>query len=85
MVNEKFRYFIELGLETTTPSSRREEQEIRREKALQVVQKLRDWLHEQGLENKVATISPTAFGQVQITCAADVMQKIRDDEEMNIV
>lgn len=84
MAKEQFHYFIELQSESAAALSRIEENNLRRAKALEAIDRLRDWLHQEGLEDKVSTLSPTMFGQVHITCAADVIKRIRDEESVAI-
>ena len=85
MTSEKHRYFLELKASTEEHLSRMEENERRREQALAMIVRLRDWLHQEGLESKVSTVCPTLFGQVQITCAADVLRRLREEDDMPIV
>jgi len=85
MTKEHFHYFIELQSESAAALSRIEENNLRRAKALETINRLRDWLHTQGLEDKVSTMSPTMFGQVHITCASDVMNRIRNNDFVPIV
>lgn len=84
MPDQKLRYFIELHPGAEEAFSRHQIYARRRAQALATVTHLRSWLLREGLERKVALLSPTAFGQVQITCEPDVMERIRDDETMPI-
>lgn len=84
MSEEKYRYFIELLADLNEPCSRAEANERRHSQALETITQLRDWLHDNGLEEKVGLLSPTTFGQVQITCEAQVMDKIREEEALPI-
>lgn len=85
MMKEHFHYFIELQSESAAALSRMEENDLQRRKALETINHLKDWLHKQGLEDRVSTLRTTVFGQVHITCAADVMQRIRDTDTVSIV
>jgi hypothetical protein len=39
-----------------------------------------DWLKTHALNDKVSKMDVTAFGQVRITCEADIINRLRDDE-----
>lgn len=78
------RYFIELQLEDIAALPRYRETELRREKAAHFISMIATWLKEKELDDKVAAMAITALGQVQITCAADVINEIRKDDEMNV-
>ncbi len=80
MRSERRRYFIELHPEATG-LPRCKEDEARREQAARFVRELGDWLRREALDDKVAAMAITAFGQVQIICAADVMDHIRHQDD----
>ncbi len=84
MPEEKNRYFIELQMDGVLEIPRNREAEMRRAQAAQFVDQIAEWLHEQDLDSKVASMAITALGQVQITCADDVINRIRDDESLQI-
>lgn len=88
MNRETHRYFIELEpKENTAPQenvTRAMENELRRQQAAEFVSSFGEWLRREALENKVANLAITVLGQVQITCEADVIHHIRDQEELPI-
>ena len=83
MTRDQNRYFIEL-LPEGEPVPRNLEAEKRREQAAHFVAALHNWLHEKNLNDKVSAMAITALGQVQITCEADIISRIRHQEEPNI-
>ncbi|MFA4994394.1 MAG: hypothetical protein WC521_03725 [Bdellovibrionales bacterium] len=85
MREDKRRYFIELQMEGGRPVPRKLEAQIRRVQAEQFVGQISKWLLEQELNDRVASIAITALGQVLITCEQDIIVKIREDENLNIV
>ena len=84
MSSQKNRYFIEVQSNDPTPVPRNKETEQRRALAAQFVHIIGDMLREEELDNKVASMAITALGQVQITCEASVMSRIRDQDRMEI-
>lgn len=80
MNHDHHRYFIELQPKDGTPVPRHQEAEIRREQAADFIAHIGDWLRRESLENKVASMAITALGQVQIICAAEVINHLRDDD-----
>ncbi|MBV8548355.1 MAG: hypothetical protein JO126_02725 [Alphaproteobacteria bacterium] len=88
MNRETHRYFIELepkeNAVVTEPMTRARETEIRRQQAAEFVESFNEWLRNEALETKVASLAITALGQVQITCEADVIHHMRDREELPI-
>lgn len=64
--------------------SRRREDEIRREQAANFITTIYAWLKDNALDSKVSAVALTAFGQVQITCEADVISRLSDENEMSI-
>jgi predicted nucleic acid-binding Zn-ribbon protein len=84
MANEHGRYFIELQPQENEAVPRRLEAELRREQAADFIAFVDDWLRRESLENKVASMAITALGQVQIICDADIIDHLRDWEEMHI-
>ena len=42
------------------------------------------WLHEQELNDKVASMAITALGQVQITCEQGIISRLREDDTLQI-
>lgn len=84
MSHEKHRYFIELQPNEGIPPTRSRETELRRELAASFIELISQWLQEQELGNKVSTMAITALGQVQITCEADVIHQMRNQDDLNI-
>jgi hypothetical protein len=84
MCGELNRYFIELQPADGMAVPRHRETESRRALAAQFLETVGGWLREHALIDKVSTMAITALGQVQITCEADVINHIRNDEELNI-
>jgi len=60
------------------------EQEIRRRAALEFVRGVRAWLEESGYGPKVTNMDITLFGQVLITCEADVIDMVREQDVLSI-
>ncbi len=83
MVAEKKRYFIELQQEGS-PVPRSMEAAQKRAQAAHFIASIHDWLTENELNDKVSTMAITAMGQVLITCEADVIQLIHQQEETSI-
>ena len=84
MTSHKNHYFIELQSDKTEPVPRYRETELRRELAAQFVEVIGEWLKEQDLDDQVSDIAITALGQVQITCEANVINQIRNQDVMEI-
>ncbi len=84
MCGELKRYFIELQPVDNEPVPRYRETESRRAVAYQFLEIVSKWLDEHALADKVATMAITALGQVQITCEADVINQIRNHEDLNV-
>jgi hypothetical protein len=78
------RYFIELQPEGTEPVSRRGEVQARREQATHFITTIYDWLKNHALDDKVSDMDVTAFGQIRITCEVAVIDRIRDEDVLNI-
>ena len=85
MQQDQFRFFIEFQSPITDPQPRALEDANRRAAAAVAIENLRVWLRENGLERKVSTMGTTMFGQVQITCAPEVIQQIRNFETLPII
>ncbi len=64
--------------------SRRHEAEVRRAQASQFVSQISQWIQEQALDDKVASIAITALGQVLITCEKDIISRIQEDDSLTI-
>ena len=78
MNKDTCRFFIELQMdEKTVPRNR--EAELRRAQAAQFIEQCALWLHEQEL-NKDVSMAITALGQVQITCAPDIIDHLNSRE-----
>lgn len=84
MCGELNRYFIELQLDGAAPVPRSRETALRRASAAQFLQKIGAWLEQHDLHDKVAAMAITALGQVQITCEAEIINHIRDEDALNI-
>lgn len=84
MVSDKNRYFIELQMGNESEVTRNQETELRRAQAAQFIDQIANWLHEEELDDKVASMAITALGQVQITCERDIISRLRSDENLNI-
>ncbi|MFY9288648.1 MAG: hypothetical protein WAO98_09130 [Alphaproteobacteria bacterium] len=84
MCGELNRYFIELMPDEGGDIPRYRENEIRRELATNFLAKIAEWLTQNELKDKVATVAVTALGQVQITCEPDVISQMRSHEALNI-
>ena len=84
MAHDHRRYFIELQPKDGTPVPRHQETEYRREQAADFIAYVGDWLRREALENKVASMAITAFGQVQIICDADIIPHLRHADETPI-
>jgi hypothetical protein len=78
------RYFIELHPALPARVSRGAEREARRRAALDFIAGLQSWLHATGNENKVGHVDVTLFGQVLITCEADVIDRVREQDILNV-
>jgi hypothetical protein len=85
MTNEHHRYFIELQPKDGAPVPRHQEYESRRSQAADYIAHIGDWLRREALENKVLSMAITALGQVQITCDAEIINHLRDEDEAAIV
>ena len=84
MSQNKHRYFIELQMAAEDPVPRNREAEIRRAQAATFIDQISQWLQEQELNDKVASMAITALGQVQITCDQDIIKRLQNDETLNI-
>jgi hypothetical protein len=84
MGEEKNRYFIELQMKNGADIPRNREAELRRAQAAQFIDQIAQWLHEEALNTKVASMAITALGQVQITCEQDIISRLREDEKLQI-
>lgn len=84
MTSDKNRYFIELQMGGESEVPRNRETEIRRAQAAQFIDQIATWLHDEELNDKVASMAITALGQVQITCERDIISRLRSDENLNI-
>ncbi len=74
MYKDTYRFFIELQMDgENVPRNR--EAEIRRAQASQFIEQISGWLREQEL-NKDVSMAVTALGQVQITCAPDIIDQL---------
>lgn len=81
---ERYRYFIELRPTVDETAPRATAQAERRRQALTFVKDLHAWLDKNSLAPKVQTLDVTVFGQIHITCESDLIEKVRDDETLNI-
>ncbi len=84
MCGELKRYFIELQPTDGVAVPRHRETELRRSLATQFLETVTEWLRENDLADKVAAMAVTALGQVQITCEADVINQIRNHDDLNV-
>jgi hypothetical protein len=84
MFGDKHRYFIELQMDGEQDVPRNREAEIRRAQAMRFIDHVSEWLAEEELKDKVASMAVTALGQVLITCEEDVISRLREDERMSI-
>jgi hypothetical protein len=84
MPSPQYRYFIELQPRDGVTLPRSIEAESRRTAALGFLTTVRDWLKQQDLSEKVSALTVTLFGQIQITCEADVIKRIRHDDIVDI-
>lgn len=82
--NELNRYFIELQPAGGPPVPRAKETEQRRRQAEHFIASIADWLRNHAMEDRVTALTVTALGQVQITCPADVINHIRDENDQDI-
>ncbi len=84
MLQNKHRYFIELQIEAESEVPRNRETELRRIQAEHFISQISQWLEEQELNDKVASMAITALGQVQITCEKDIIRRLQNNEALNI-
>jgi hypothetical protein len=84
MCGELKRYFIELQAQEGGEVPRHRETAARRALAAQFLEVVGEWLRQNELGDKVSTMAITALGQVQITCEADVINQIRNHEDLNV-
>lgn len=84
MCGELNRYFIELQPVDGTSVPRYLETQLRRELAAQFLETVGEWLRDNALADKVATMAITALGQVQITCEPDIINQIRNHEDLHV-
>lgn len=84
MKRDHHRYFIELQPETAPPVPRNREAETRREQALLFIAAIYNWLKNHDLGDKVSDMDVTAFGQVRITCDAEVINRMRNEDALSI-
>jgi len=78
MNKDSCRFFIELQMDDKEVPRKREA-EIRRAQATQFIEQFALWLREQELNNDVS-MAVTALGQVQITCAPDIIDHLNNRE-----
>jgi hypothetical protein len=84
MNRDHHRYFIELQPDGQAPVPRNREAETRREQALLFIAAIYDWLKNHDLDTKVSAMDVTAFGQIRITCDAEIINRIRDEDALSI-
>jgi len=84
LYSDHHRYFIELQPDGVDPVPRHREDALRRQQAFQFIASIYDWLKQNALDNKVSDLDVTAFGQVRITCEADVIARIGGEEDLHI-
>jgi hypothetical protein len=84
MFEDTRRYFIELQISGGVDVPRHCEAEVRRAQAQAFVGEISQWLQDQELKHRVASIAVTALGQVLITCEQDIIGRIRQNESLNI-
>jgi len=82
MYYDHHRFFIELQAQGSVP--RHSEDATRREHALRFITSIYDWLKQHALADKVSAMDVTAFGQIRITCDADVISRIRGEDDLHI-
>jgi len=82
MTYDHHRFFIELQAQGHVP--RHSEDAARREHALRFITSIYDWLKRHALSDKVSDMDVTAFGQICITCDTDVINRIRDEDDLHI-
>ena len=78
------RYFIELQPNSAGPVPRHSEDAVRRAQAIHFMTTIYNWLKTHALEDKVSDVDVTAFGQIQITCTVNVINRIRNEDELSI-
>jgi hypothetical protein len=74
------RYFIELHVPEEPDATRMLMDEIRRHRAYEFIQVLRDWLKDHALLEDVAGLSVTAMGQIMIVCTHRVIDMVRTQD-----
>ena len=83
-LQNKYRYFIELQMESEDEVPRNREAEMRRAQAAIFISQIAQWLEEEELNDKVASMAVTALGQVQITCERDIITRMQKDDTLHI-
>ena len=85
MQTNLYRYFIQLQPVSDGYLPRPRFLELQRQQADDFILCLRQWLADHDLQDQVASLTATLFGQIQITCTADVMQRVRQRELQQIL
>ena len=84
MMGERSRYFITLRQDSFCDLTRREETLACRRQAEVFVSAFNAWLRTSGFDNKAVSLTVTAFGQVLMTCGADVMRSLREKDPQDL-
>jgi hypothetical protein len=74
------RYFIELHVAENDETPRILMDQIRRHKALEFIQVVRDWIKDNELADELSALSITAMGQVMIVCSHHMIDLIREQD-----
>jgi hypothetical protein len=84
MNGDHYRFFIVLPTGTPGNGPALLERPARRAAALNFVASLKEWIAENKLQDQVSNLDVTMFGQVQITCALEFIEQIRQQDMLAI-
>jgi uncharacterized protein YjcR len=80
MNGDHFRYYIVLQPERTLSGSATLQRQTRRAASFEFVTLLKEWIAENHQQEQVSALDVTMFGQIQITCDAEFIDQIRQQD-----
>ncbi len=84
MNGNHFRYYIVLQPEKTMTGPATLQRQSRRTAAFEFVKLLKEWIAENQQQPQVSALEVTMFGQIQITCAPEFIDQIRQQDMLAI-
>ena len=84
MNGDHYRYYIVLQPERNMTGPAALQRQTRRQAAFDFIRLLKEWVAEQKQQDKVSGFDVTMFGQIQITCAPEFIDQIRQQDILTI-